>query len=95
VMEGSDGGIDGGTGSAAGGTDVSFEALYNQLEQAVSRLESGGLGLEESIAMYESGMRLAQQCKAMLDAAELRVCALEEEMSRSVTDTSPFRTREG
>ncbi len=57
----------------------SFETVYRNLEDSVGRLETGGLTLEESIALYERGMRLARRCKEMLDAAELRVSRLEEE----------------
>ncbi len=59
----------------------SFEQVYECLEAAVSQLENGGLGLEESIALYEMGMRLAQRCRAMLDAAELRVSELDVELA--------------
>jgi exodeoxyribonuclease VII small subunit len=59
----------------------SFENVYEQLERAVSLLETGGLSLEESIKAYEGGMRLARVCKEMLDAAELRVIEIEQEMT--------------
>jgi exodeoxyribonuclease VII small subunit len=58
-----------------------FEVVYHGLEGAVERLETGGLSLEDSIELYELGMRLARRCKAMLDAAELRVTQLEEEIA--------------
>lgn len=56
-----------------------FEAVYTRLEETVQRLEAGGLPLDESIALFEEGMRLAQRCRALLDGAELRVTALTEE----------------
>jgi exodeoxyribonuclease VII small subunit len=59
----------------------SFETVYEQLERAVAQLENGGLSLEQSIEVYETGMRLARRCKEMLDAAELRVTEIEREMS--------------
>jgi exodeoxyribonuclease VII small subunit len=59
----------------------SFESVYEQLERAVAQLETGGLSLEESIKIYETGMRLARVCKEMLDAAELRVIEIEQEMT--------------
>lgn len=64
----------------------SFEAVYQRLEEAVARLEAGGLTLEESIELYESGMRLARRCKQLLDAAELRVSELQEEFSTDMLD---------
>ncbi len=42
--------------------EPSFEDAYRQLESVVQKLEAGGLPLEESIALYEEGMRLAQIC---------------------------------
>ncbi len=51
----------------------SFETLYRELEEAVRRLESGDLSLEESLALYSRAARLVEQCNALLDQAELRV----------------------
>ena len=56
----------------------SFEELFQRLEQAVGKLEEGGLPLDEALALYEEGMRLAQRCQEMLDQAELRVTRLQE-----------------
>jgi exodeoxyribonuclease VII small subunit len=58
----------------------SFEGVYTALEEAVATLEQGGLTLEESIAVFERGMRLAQRCKELLDGAEARVTTLVEEL---------------
>ncbi len=52
---------------------ITFEQAFTRLEETVRRLEAGNLSLEESIALFEEGMRLAQVCGARLDAAELRV----------------------
>lgn len=52
---------------------LTFEQAYAQLEEIVSRLESGDLTLEESVTLYERGQQLAKQCGQMLDSAELRV----------------------
>jgi exodeoxyribonuclease VII small subunit len=54
----------------------SFETAFAQLEEAVAVLEQGGLSLEDALTHFEAGMRLAAQCEAMLDAAELRVTQL-------------------
>jgi exodeoxyribonuclease VII small subunit len=55
---------------------LSFEAAFTSLEEAVGILEQGGLTLEDALARFESGMQLAAQCEAMLNAAELRVTQL-------------------
>ena len=62
------------------GQQPTFEEIYAALEGAVQRLETGGLPLAEAIAVYEEGVRLAQQCRALLDAAELRVTTLAAEL---------------
>lgn len=59
--------------------ELSFEEAYRQLEAVVQKLEAGGLPLEESIALYEEGMQLAQICSRQLDAAELRVTQITAE----------------
>ena len=53
--------------------ELSFEEAFAELETTVQRLEAGDLTLEEAIALYERGMRLAQRCTDTLDAAELQV----------------------
>ncbi|MBI1886567.1 MAG: exodeoxyribonuclease VII small subunit [Chloroflexi bacterium] len=55
-----------------------FEELYRRLEEAVAKLEAGGLSLDEAIGLYEEGMKLAQRCQEMLDSAELRITRLQE-----------------
>ena len=51
----------------------SFEDLYRELEDTVRKLESGDLPLAESLALFERSTKLAEQCNALLDGAELRV----------------------
>jgi len=55
-----------------------FEPLYRRLEETVARLEQGGLTLEESLALYEEGMKLAHRCQELLRQAELRITRLQE-----------------
>ncbi len=55
---------------------LSFEDGYNRLEQVIRRLEAGELSLDESVALYEEGMRLAKHCERQLDNAELKVTQL-------------------
>ncbi len=55
---------------------LSFEEAFKELEDTVHRLEGGGLTLDESIALFERGMRLAKHCGQKLDEAELKVSQL-------------------
>lgn len=52
---------------------LSFEQALSELEQIVSRLESGQAPLEDSIRMYERGAALKAHCEERLKAAQLRV----------------------
>ncbi|MDF7680341.1 exodeoxyribonuclease VII small subunit [Enterobacteriaceae bacterium ESL0689] len=55
------------------GSPVSFETALDELEQIVSRLESGTLPLEEALSEFERGVQLARQGQAKLQQAEQRV----------------------
>ena len=52
---------------------MSFDKALDELRAVVTRLEEGGLPLEESIALYERGAALHEHCGKLLDSAELRV----------------------
>lgn len=53
--------------------NVSFEQALAQLEQIVSAIEGGQVGLEESLAKYEQGMALVKKCRTLLESAEKRI----------------------
>ena len=58
-----------------------FEAQYKRLEESVAKLEEGDLTLEESLALYEDGMKVAKACQELLKDAELRVTKLQEQFA--------------
>jgi len=53
-----------------------YEALIDQLETIVDRIESGEIGLEESIKGYEEGIGLIKRARLILDRAEQRIVEL-------------------
>jgi len=57
---------------------ANFEDHLTQLETVVERLERGDLSLDESIRLFEDGMKLSTACKAELEQAEGRVQVLVE-----------------
>ena len=69
---------------------TSFEGLYRRLEEAVEKLEKGGLPLEESIALYEEGMQLAKRCQEILDKAELRITKLRDSFAQAGLAEQPL-----
>jgi exodeoxyribonuclease VII small subunit len=50
-----------------------FEAALKQLEEIVQRLEKGELALEESLKLYEEGIRLSRICHSKLEEAEGKI----------------------
>ena len=68
---------------------LSFEEAFKELEDTVHRLEGGGLTLDESIALFERGMSLAEHCGQKLDDAELKVSQLAPS-DEGGYETTPF-----
>ena len=63
-------------GELSSSQETSFEEAFSQLGEAVQRLESGGLTLEQATTFYEEGMRLASMCNQLLDSAQLKLTQL-------------------
>lgn len=53
----------------------SYEEAREELVEVVRRLEAGGTTLEESLALWERGERLATVCQEWLDGARKRLDA--------------------
>jgi exodeoxyribonuclease VII small subunit len=52
---------------------MTYEQAVKALEELVSAIEQGEVGLEESLASYRRGEQLVRHCKALLDRAETTV----------------------
>lgn len=59
--------------SAESSVGPGFEESLGQLEKTVHELEEGRLGLEESLARYEGGVKLLRRCYDLLAGAQRRV----------------------
>ena len=55
-----------------------FEKAYKKLEEIVSRMEKESLDLESALKAFEEGKKAAEQCRKMLDEAELKLKNLRE-----------------
>ncbi len=56
--------------------DLTYEQAFSQLETIVSRLESGDTTLDESVALFQTGMDLAKTCAGKLAAIEHQISQL-------------------
>ena len=54
-------------------TEKTFESSLKELEEIVGRLEGGDLPLEQSLELFEQGVRLSRDCQKRLDEAERKV----------------------
>lgn len=55
--------------------ELSYEAAREELVEVVRRLETGGTSLEDSLALWERGEKLARVCQSWLDGAKKRLDA--------------------
>lgn len=53
--------------------ELGYEQAREELIDVVQTLEQGGLSLEETLALWERGERLAQVCQTWLDGARQRL----------------------
>ncbi len=56
--------------------DAPFEALMEELEMIVQKLESGKIPLEEMVSLYERGAALGKRCMQLLESYEGRLTTL-------------------
>lgn len=68
---------------------ASFEESLNRLEKIVEQMERGDLPLEDSIKLFEEGMRLSAECKEQLEQAEGKVQILIKQRDGSMK-AEPF-----
>lgn len=68
---------------------ASFEENVKQLETIVGQLERGDLPLEDSLKLFEEGMRLSAACKEQLETAEGKVQMLMRQRDGSM-QPAPF-----
>jgi exodeoxyribonuclease VII small subunit len=59
-----------------------FEDCLQQLEKIVEQLERGDLSLEQSLKLFEDGVRLSNSCRQELQAAEGKVEILMKQGSK-------------
>lgn len=78
---------------------ASFEESLKQLETIIGKLEKGDLPLEESVRLFEEGIRLSNACKANIETAEGKVQILLKQKDGNMktellsTKTTPNKAR--
>lgn len=68
---------------------LNFEQAIASLQEIVEKVETGQIGLEEAIAQYETGCKLVQHCKQILEKAERKIEVLSKGLDNKLT-AQPF-----
>ncbi len=58
-------------------SDISFEEAFHRLEEIAQKLEEGDLSLEESLKLYEEGIKYSRICISILNDAKKKIEVLE------------------
>ena len=66
--------------------DNNFEANLKKLEVIVGKLESGEIGLEESVKLYEEGMRIKKLCDKKLKDIDMQIKKIKIEDNKVVKE---------
>ncbi|UCE41955.1 MAG: exodeoxyribonuclease VII small subunit [Candidatus Aminicenantes bacterium] len=75
-------------------SDQSFEKALAELENIVEKMEKGGLALNESLALFEKGVKLARFLREELGKAEKKINILLEDEKGEMKE-EPFELEEG
>ncbi|MDC1184371.1 exodeoxyribonuclease VII small subunit [Alphaproteobacteria bacterium] len=66
--------------------DNNFEANLKKLEVIVDKLESGDIGLEESVKLYDEGMKIKKICDKKLKDIEMQIKKIKIEDNKVVKE---------
>lgn len=56
--------------------ELNFEELIDKLENITNRLEKEQLSLDDSVKLFEEGIKISKECNAKLEDAEKRITIL-------------------
>ena len=56
--------------------ELNFEELMQKLESITTKLEKENLNLDESVKLFEEGMKISKECNEKLESAEKRITIL-------------------
>ena len=68
----------------------SFEKNLQKLEIIVEKLESGEIGLEESVQLYEEGMKIKNICDKKLKDIEMQIKKIKIEDNKVIKEDFQF-----
>lgn len=73
---------------------MDFEKKLSRLEEIVQKMEKGDLTLEESLKLFEEGVKLSRDCQTQLTKAEAQVKKLISIDESGKATTEPFHSED-
>jgi len=73
---------------------MDFEKKLGRLEEIVGKMEKGDLALEESLKLFEEGVKLSRECHQKLNDAESKVKMLVSMDQNGKATTTDFTAEE-
>ncbi|MFA7329353.1 MAG: exodeoxyribonuclease VII small subunit [Candidatus Ratteibacteria bacterium] len=70
--------------------ELKFEDGLKRLEEIVAKLESGNLSLDDSLKLFEEGVKLVRFCNERLAGAQQKVELLTKDQAGNVIGSQPF-----
>ncbi len=61
--------------------NMSFEEAIAELESLSQQMSKSGLSLEDSLKVYERGVKLSKHCKKLLETAQEKIQVLDQELA--------------
>lgn len=58
--------------------ELSYEDAFAQMEEILRKLENGNIKLDESLELYEKGIKLYRRCNLILENAQLKITQFDE-----------------
>jgi exodeoxyribonuclease VII small subunit len=72
--------------------ELKFEDGLKRLEEIVAKLESGNLSLDDSLKLFEEGVKLVRFCNERLAEAQQKVELLTKDQAGNVIGSQPFNS---
>lgn len=73
---------------------MDFEKKLGRLEEIVSKMEAGDLALEDSLKLFEEGVKLSRECNSQLTEAEQKVKVLLSVDAQGKATTEDFQLKD-
>lgn len=73
---------------------MDFEKKLGRLEEIVSKMEAGDLALEDSLKLFEEGVKLSRECNTQLTEAEQKVKLLLSVDAQGKATTEDFQLKD-